>query len=47
MCCCGHQAEWKAAVENNEMVQWLICPERYVDKVKGETVAKFAAILKA
>lgn len=40
-------AEWKAAVENNEMVQWLICPERYVDKVKGETVAKFAAILKA
>jgi Ca2+-binding EF-hand superfamily protein len=38
--------EWKAAVEKNEMVQWLICPERYVEKVKGETVSKFAAILK-
>jgi hypothetical protein len=44
---CGvAQVEWQAAVEKNEMVQWLICPERYVEKVKGETVSKFAAILK-
>lgn len=39
------QAEWKAAVEKNEMVQWLVCPELYVDKVMGETLDKLAAIL--